>query len=154
MLPQKYLQDIQIVELMNPFSYLSLSLKFNISPRIFICWTLDQVEHCTIGKYTSGGRPWKKMSISATILLFWKPLFCQCLPQKTIILKYTKSAMIYINLPQLINLYLSFIFQIGRGLCWLPKFPLSNAQWEFALQNLDIRCIFTEYQSIEIWLRY
>ena len=32
--------------------------------------------------------------------------------------------MIYVSLPKLINLYFSFIFQIGRGLCWPPKFPL------------------------------
>ena len=29
-----------------------------------------------------------------------------------------------LNLPQIINLYLRFIFQIGIGQCWLPKFPL------------------------------
>ena len=36
-------------------------------------------------------------------------------------------AMIYLSLPKLINLYLSFIFQIGRGQCWQPKFPLCTA---------------------------
>ena len=39
----------------------------------------------------------------------------------------------YLSLPKLINLYLSFIFQIGRGQCWLPKFLLCNAHWESAL---------------------
>ena len=32
--------------------------------------------------------------------------------------------MIHLSLPKLINLYLSFIFHIGRGQCWPPKFPL------------------------------
>ena len=41
-----------------------------------------------------------------------------------IILKSIKSAMIYLNLPQLIILFLSFIFQTGQ--CWLPKFPLCS----------------------------
>ena len=36
--------------------------------------------------------------------------------------------MIYLILPKLINLYLSFIFQIGRGQYWLPKFPLCSEQ--------------------------
>ena len=34
--------------------------------------------------------------------------------------------MLHLNLPQFINLYLSFIFQIGRGKCEPPKFPLCN----------------------------
>ena len=28
------------------------------------------------------------------------------------------------DIHNLINLYINFIFQIGRGHCWLPKFPL------------------------------
>ena len=32
--------------------------------------------------------------------------------------------MVYLNLPQIMNLYLSYIFQIVRGQCWPPTFPL------------------------------
>ena len=52
------------------------------------------------------------------ILLFGKTFFCQYLPQNTNNLKCVKSTM----------LYLSFIFQIGRGQCWPPKFPLCRVR--------------------------
>ena len=46
----------------------------------------------------------------AQLGIFGKTFFSQYLPQNTTNLKSIKSAMIYLSLPKLINLYLSFIF--------------------------------------------
>ena len=70
-----------------------------------------------MGKCTSGGRPTIKHN------------------KNTINLKSIKSAMIYLGLPKLFNLYLSSIFQISRGQCWPPTFPLCTGtmRWWYGI---------------------
>ena len=54
------------------------------------------MEKCTSG----GGQQFAQIANHFT---FWKPFFCQSLPQNTIVLKSVKSDILYHNLPQLIK---------------------------------------------------
>ena len=69
-------------------------------------------DQCTMGKCTGGGRL-RKWSFQRLLYYLEKPWF--------------------VNQPQLASidspLLLSFIFLIGRGQSWSPKFPLCNDQW-------------------------
>ena len=69
-----------------------------------------------------GGQQFVQIGNCFTI---WKNLFLSISPSKHNCFKICKKCH---AMPQLINLYLSFIFQICRGQCWPPKFPLCTVK--------------------------
>ena len=68
-----------------------------------------------------GGQQFAQIGNYFTI---WKNFLLPISPSKHNQSKICKKCHDILSLPKLINLYLSFIFQIGEGQCWPPKFPL------------------------------
>ena len=84
---------------------------------------------CTMGNCTSGERL-QKWTFQQ-IFYYLENLVLSIFPWKHNILKSLESAS---N-----NLYLSFIFQIGRSQCWPPKFLLCSVVFP--------ACVMTNYRS-------